>query len=163
MLLQREVTQRSDPAAQQTPPKTAQSTSNGYTHVKTSTMVKNTNSHLQEVSKSRVLGTAISVFPWLQGASPGTPAHGMIQQQNFTACVMSDQTTRGTWDEAIKTKGSPQMPWLKTAVPCLCSLWLKHSVRVCLFLLCLLCPIKNMSVTQIKQILSSPSRSCLQS
>lgn len=146
-----------------TPPKIPQSTSNGNTHIKTSTMVKSTNPNSQEVSKSRVLVTVSSIFPWLQGASPGTPAHGMIQEQNFTACVMSDQTTKGAWDEAIKTKGSPQILWLEAAVPRLCSPWLKHLVRVCLFVLCLLCLIKNMSVTQIKQILSSPSRNCLQS
>lgn len=121
MLLQREVTQGSDPAEQQTSPRTPQSTSNGNTQVKVSIMVKNTNPNLQEVSKNRVLDTVSRVFPWLQGASLGTPAHGMIKEQNFIACVMSDQTTRGTWDEAIKTQGSPQMPWLKAAEPRLCS------------------------------------------
>lgn len=84
-------------------------------------MVKTPNPNLQEVSKSRVLAMVSSVFPWLQGASPGTPAQGTIEEQDFTAGVMSDQTTRGTQDEAIKTQRSPQEPWLKAAVPRLCS------------------------------------------
>lgn len=91
------------------------------THVKTSITVKTPNPNLQEVSKSRVLAMVSSVFPWLRGASPGTPAQGTIEEQDFTACVMSDQTTRGTQDEAIKTQRSPQEPWLKAAAPRLCS------------------------------------------
>lgn len=141
--------------------RTPPSTSNGNTQVKTSIMVKNTNPNLQEVSKSRVLDTVSRVFPWLQGAA--APAQGMMKEQNFSACVMSDQTTRGTWDEAIKRQGSPQMLWLKAAVPQLCCVCVPETLCTGLFVhLVLLWLIKNMSFTQIKQTLPAP-RNCLQS
>lgn len=63
MLLQREVAQGSDPAAEQTLPRIPQSTSNRNTQVKTSMMVKNTNPNLQEVTRSRVLDTGFSPGP----------------------------------------------------------------------------------------------------